>query len=366
MEEAMERSESAEHAVDRDAVWRRHDDILIALSQTGEREERDLALAFGKLTAACAAGVGVARCSIWLFDERRTSIVCEDLFELATSQHSRGLVLMASDYPRYFAALTENRTISATDARTHAATSEFAEGYLAPLGIRSMLEAPIRRQGRVAGVVCSEHVGDARTFSREDQMLAAGIADLASRALEASERRRAEDRLVEANEALARHKAELERTVEERTAALAASDTENRELIDRLRVAVDQLSTPVLELWDDVLALPVIGLLDSARAASMTERVLHEVTSRRARVVVVDLTGVDLVDTGTADRMASLTRAIQLLGARSVITGLQPAVAQTLVDLGADLGKVPLFRTLKDGLVHAMELTRGRRLALRR
>ena len=218
----------------------------------------------------------------------------------------------------------------------------------------------------MAGVVCSEHVGDARTFSREDQMLAAGIADLASRALEASERRRAEDRLLEANEALARHKAELERTVEERTAALAASDTENRELIDRLRVAVDQLSTPVLELWDDVLALPVIGLLDSARAASMTERVLHEVTSRRARVVVVDLTGVDLVDTGTADRMAGLTRAIQLLGARSVITGLQPAVAQTLVDLGADLGNVPLFRTLKDGLVHAMELTRGRRLALRR
>src|SRR5690606_29475559 len=103
----------------------------------------------------------------------------------------------------------------------------------------------------------------------------------------------------------------LEEDIRSRTAELARSDEENRELIERLRVSLDELSTPVLELWEDVLVLPVIGLVDTQRSAQMTERALAEITRQRARFLVVDLTGVEVLDTSTADRFLRLARAVR-------------------------------------------------------
>jgi rsbT co-antagonist protein RsbR len=141
--------------------------------------------------------------------------------------------------------------------------------------------------------------------------------------------------------------------LEAKETALAAAERENKELIERLRVALDELSTPVLELWKDTLVLPVIGVVDTQRSAQMTERLLAEVASRRARFVVVDLTGVEILDTATADRFASLARAVRMLGARCIVTGIQPAVAQTMVAMGVDLGGVETFRNL----AHALDRT---------
>jgi rsbT co-antagonist protein RsbR len=110
------------------------------------------------------------------------------------------------------------------------------------------------------------------------------------------------------------------------------------------------LSTPILEVWDDVLALPIIGLVDSRRAAQIMERLLEEVVRRQVRTVIIDLTGVEIVDTKTADYFLKVIRAVELLGARCAISGIRPAVAQTLVELGVDLGAIRTARNLKHAL----------------
>ncbi len=135
-----------------------------------------------------------------------------------------------------------------------------------------------------------------------------------------------------------------------RTAELARSDEENRELIERLRVSLDELSTPVLELWQDVLVLPVVGLVDTQRSAQMTERALAEITRQRARFLVVDLTGVEVLDTSTADRFLRLARAVRLLGAECIVSGIQPAVARTLVEIGVNLEGLETKRNLRQAL----------------
>jgi len=142
----------------------------------------------------------------------------------------------------------------------------------------------------------------------------------------------------------------LEDDLAQRNAELAAKAEENQELVARLRVALDELSTPVLELWDDVLALPVVGVVDTQRSVQMSERLLKEVLDRRARYVIIDLTGVDIVDTSTADRLFKLSRAVSLLGAECVMTGIQPDVAQTLIDLGVEFGNLKTQRNLKRAL----------------
>lgn len=154
-------------------------------------------------------------------------------------------------------------------------------------------------------------------------------------------------------------KREMAEQLERRNAELAAREEDNRELIARLRVAVEELSTPVLEIWEDVLALPVVGVVDTQRSAQMTERLLAEIVRSRSRHVIVDLTGVDVIDTSTADRFLQLARAVRLLGARCIVTGIQPAVAQTLVELGVEFGSLETHRNLKNAL-QACVATDGR------
>lgn len=142
----------------------------------------------------------------------------------------------------------------------------------------------------------------------------------------------------------------LEEDLAQRNSELAAQTRENVDLIDRLRLAVDELSTPVLELWEDILALPVVGVVDTVRSARMMEKILAEVVSRRCRSVIIDVTGVDVIDTGTADRFIRIARSIELLGAECVISGVQPAVAQTLTDLGVSFRGLVTQRNLKRAL----------------
>ncbi len=143
---------------------------------------------------------------------------------------------------------------------------------------------------------------------------------------------------------------QLEDDLARRSAELARQSQANAELVQRLRVALDELSTPVLEVWDDVLALPVIGVVDTQRSALMTERVLAEVVAKKSKYVVVDLTGVEIVDTSTADRLIKLSRSVGMLGAECVVSGIQPAVAQTLIELGVELTGLFAQRNLKRAL----------------
>jgi rsbT co-antagonist protein RsbR len=138
-----------------------------------------------------------------------------------------------------------------------------------------------------------------------------------------------------------------------------ASEREKNDLLERMQTAVQELSTPILELWDDVLALPVIGIVDTRRSAEMTEQLLEEVVRKQARFVIIDITGVELVDTSTADRFIKLVTAVEYLGARCMLTGVRSAVAQTLASLGVDMGTLITLRTLKHGLIECLRLMNG-------
>lgn len=187
--------------------------LLLDLARSEAIDLGELGPALAKISEAAARGMSVARASVWLYDETRSKIVCLDLFEQESGDHRTGTELLARDYPRYFEALAEDRSIGADEARSHPATAEFTEGYLIPLGITSMLDAPIRLGGKLVGVLCHEHVGPPRSWKQEEMAFAGSLADVVSRALEANERRKAELALQHANE-------ELEARVTARTAEL--------------------------------------------------------------------------------------------------------------------------------------------------
>ncbi len=149
--------------------------------------------AMRRATELSARILDVERVGIWLFDEGHGVLVCRDLFRLRSRKHSAGEVLEAVSYPAYFRALEQRREIAVSDTHTHRATRELVLDYLGPLGIRSMLDAPIFRGGRVAGVVCHEHVGAARKWTRQERDYAGTVADMVSIFLEQSDRYEAEE-----------------------------------------------------------------------------------------------------------------------------------------------------------------------------
>jgi len=120
--------------------------------------------------------------------------------------------------------------------------------------------------------------------------------------------------------------------------------------VEQQRMTISALSTPIIDVWDGVVTLPVVGVIDTQRAMEMTERLLSRIVQTGARAVIIDLTGVEIVDTATADHLARLTRAAELLGARCIVTGIGPNIARTLVGMGVELGRVRTLRTLKEAL----------------
>ncbi len=119
---------------------------------------------------------------------------------------------------------------------------------------------------------------------------------------------------------------------------------------------LEELSTPVLQLRDGLLITPIIGMLDSRRARQLTEQLLHAIRQRRARVVVLDVTGVAAVDSRVANHLIQTVDAARLMGATAIITGVSPEVAQTLVGLGVDVGNVITVADLQGGIDEADRL----------
>ncbi|WP_170319683.1 PAS domain-containing protein [Polyangium spumosum] len=134
-------------------------------------------------------------------------------------------------------------------------------------------------------------------------------------------------------------------------AAQARAELESKlAVIQRQQEVIFNLETPVIQVWDHVLTLPMVGVVDSKRAARVTDDLLEQVTRTQARFAILDLTGVDIVDTATAGHMLNIINAVRLLGAEGIITGIRPNVAQTMVSLGLDLSRVRTLATLRDGL----------------
>jgi rsbT co-antagonist protein RsbR len=131
---------------------------------------------------------------------------------------------------------------------------------------------------------------------------------------------------------------------------------ERERVIREQQEAIRELSTPVLQVRDRLLILPIIGGLDSARARQLTEQLLGAIQSNRARVVVIDITGVAAIDLNVANHLVQTVEAARLMGASAIITGLSSKIAQTLVDLGVDLSMMKTVGDLQGGLEEADRL----------
>jgi rsbT co-antagonist protein RsbR len=128
------------------------------------------------------------------------------------------------------------------------------------------------------------------------------------------------------------------------------------EIVTKQAQEILDVSTPVVHLWDGVVAAPLIGLLDSRRTQQFQERLLHAIVETKARVALVDITGVPMIDTQTARHLIETAAVVRLLGAEVVLTGIRPALAQTLVHLGIDLAHIVTRSSLAGGLRVALEV----------
>jgi anti-anti-sigma factor len=178
-----------------------------------------------------------------------------------------------------------------------------------------------------------------------------------------------------AEEALRKARDELERRVEARTVELSKANamlkeqiTERKqaeeerarlqqEIIEAQRLALRELSTPIVPVLEGVLVLPLVGGIDTRRAQQIMETLLEAIGQHQAEVVLIDITGVPVVDTGVAHHLLQVTRAAALLGAKCVLVGISPEVAQTIVALGLNLSGITTKADLQAGIEYALETT---------
>ncbi|MET9366980.1 STAS domain-containing protein [Streptomyces griseoflavus] len=127
-----------------------------------------------------------------------------------------------------------------------------------------------------------------------------------------------------------------------------------QELIARQRQQLLEVATPVISLWEGVVAVPLIGTLDSARSQVVMESLLESIVDRGARYAILDITGVPTVDSLVAQHLLKTVDAARLMGAECIVSGIRPAIAQTIVHLGIDLGSVLTRASLADALAHVL------------
>ncbi len=205
---------------------------------------------------------------------------------------------------------------------------------------RSELCVPLIIDAQVIGIINIESV-QLNAFTNDDlrllNTLASSLAVLVERA-----------RLVD----------NLEQIVEERTAELRKSlkdrDRLQLEIIEAQQHAIQELSTPVIPIMDRIIVMPLIGSIDSMRAKDIMRTLLAGIRKHRAKIVILDITGVAIVDSGVAGRLDKTIQAARLKGAQTIITGISDAVAETIVDLGIDWSGLKTLSDLQTGLIVAL------------
>lgn len=183
----------------------------------------------------------------------------------------------------------------------------------------SIIGVPLSRGGEVIGVFALSHADPQKVFPEWAEELMVAFAQLAS---------------------------------------IALDNALKMEVIERQSKAIRALEAPIIEVWSRVLVLPLVGALDSRRAAEIMNRLLAAIVEKRAGFAILDLTGTGDVDAPLAAHLLSLVRAVRLLGAEGIITGLRPAAAKAMVSLGIDLQDVTTLSSLRQGLDHCIERSR--------
>ncbi|MGK3965598.1 STAS domain-containing protein [Sorangium sp. So ce118] len=192
-------------------------------------------------------------------------------------------------------------------------------------GIASLVRMPAAYAGRLVGVVGIDAVRSKRVWDKSVRALLQVIGEMFAITLE---RMRAEESL---------------RAVVEQQESMRA-------VIQRQESAIETLSTPIIQVWNSVLVLPLVGSIDRHRATEITEKLLHTIVETKSQYAIVEVTGVEQVDSTTAQHLISMLQTIELLGAQGVVAGVQPQVAQTASSLGIDLSSVQVHRDLQEAL----------------
>jgi GAF domain-containing protein/anti-anti-sigma regulatory factor len=233
----------------------------------------------------------------------------------------------------------------------------------------SWLGVPLIVGDQVLGAVSVQSFTTPRAYGEHDRDLLVAVASQAAIALqnarlyeaieqELAERKRAERALQQAY-------AEVERQVEERTAELqrevvgreraqVESLRLQQEVIEAQKQTLQELSTPIIPIMDRIIVMPLIGSIDSLRARDITRALLAGIQEHRARVVILDITGVPVVDSGVANYLNKTIQAAQLKGAHTIVTGVSDAVAEAIVDLGIDWTGIATVSDLQTGLAVAL------------
>jgi rsbT co-antagonist protein RsbR len=123
-------------------------------------------------------------------------------------------------------------------------------------------------------------------------------------------------------------------------------------IVEKQRAAIRELSTPIIELWEGVLCLPVVGVMDTARSTEMTNSLLQAIVAKKTRLAIIDITGIEVMDTGTVDHFMRMAKSIRLLGADCALTGISPHIAQTVVQMGIEMEEIVTERSLRDALAN--------------
>jgi PAS domain S-box-containing protein len=291
----------------------------------------DLRVAFRTITEAAARTLATSRASIWLYDEGRTLIHCADLYESPQGRHSEGMELHGNAHPNYFAALGHGRVIAVADARNDPRTSEFKTSYLEPLGITSMLDAPIHSGGKMIGVICHEHTGSPREWMPDEQNFAASMADLVALSREVWQRRQVEHALSEARD-------NLECKVAERTSELSEANERLKEL--------DRLKSEFLAMMSHELRTPLnsiigfTGIIRQGLAGPVNDEQKKQLgmvqnSAKHLLSLINDLLDLSRIESGRMEIREDTFSAGDLV--REVIHTLEPAAAQKKLNLVSEV-----------------------------
>ncbi|MGV9237227.1 STAS domain-containing protein [Streptomyces nigra] len=140
-----------------------------------------------------------------------------------------------------------------------------------------------------------------------------------------------------------------------RLVMLETTTVAGQDLINRQRLEMLEIATPVIKLWEGIVAVPLIGTLDSARSQVVMETLLDAIVEQHARIAILDITGVPTVDSLVAQHLMKTVAAARLMGAECIVSGIRPAIAQTIVHLGIDLSSIQTRASLADALAYALQ-----------
>jgi anti-anti-sigma regulatory factor/putative methionine-R-sulfoxide reductase with GAF domain len=239
------------------------------------------------------------------------------------------------------------------------------DNLLLPL-TRSELALPlVSREGAIGAL--SIQSAQEMAFGEEDVAIFQTMADqLANAIANARLYDKIQTAYAEVEQQVRERTAELEREVEERERAQAESLRLQQEVIEAQQRSIQELSTPIIPVLElpqggSVIVMPLIGSIDTTRARDVTRSLLAGIREHKAKVVILDITGVPIVDSGVAAYLNKTVQAARLKGARTIVTGISEAVAETIVDLGIDWSGIETLRDLRTGLRAALAVRRSER-----